>query len=1100
MSVHLYLAPAAAGKTAYMVGLACRASAKLAALTRVVVPTRLQARAWRRRLAEAGGAIGVRVGTFDTLYRDVLQLAGVVTTPLSDVIQYRLVRQIIGEAELDHYAALRTKPGFSQVVLDLIRELKAGGVDPEDFARSVDEMGSGPRLTELAALYASYQRHLQAQDWADFAGVGWLAAEVLASDQHVDFDWSLVLVDGFDDLTTVQTRVLRHLAGRVENLTISLTGDLDGEPRDFVHRRFNRTRERLEASLGVVAEPLPQAGSRAFLAAPLAHLEQTFLRAASPTDRGSYSRALREDQGAPMAPVQDAVQLITVPDREGEVRAALRWLKQRLLEDSLQVHEVALLARQMSHYRPFVVQVAEEFGLPIQLVEGLPLRENPVIAALLDLVRLPLGEEAAFPWRMTVEAWRSSYFDWDALPTRDAQASIGIAPGDADTLDRVARWGSVIGGLDQWREAFDLLSEGDAPEDLDDSEISTPSDLPTGTAAQELRVKFECFVQRVTPPDGLHACRELVAWLEALIGGIDAVEDGPTLALGVARRIEVGPLELRDRDRAALDALKDVLRGLVWAEEAVAAAGVGRAGTAGADAVGDIRAATCMSFESFIEDLVGAIDGATYRVPLPEDEEAVLVADVVGARGLSFQAVALMGLAEGEFPTTVSEDPLLRDRDRRRLRDAYGLALDLATESAEAEYFYEAATRATDALLLTRPRVADNGATWQASPYWEEVRQRLAAEPVDLTSASYPKLSEAASWPEVMLDIAVSGDAVPQALAWLKERSPERASALERGTAVLKERLTVPEDVSGGARSELAHDGGLCAWSDLFSERYSADSVWSASRFEAYRTCPFRFFVGYTLGLEPRQPPAQGLDARQLGNIYHRILERVFKSVDDPTDLAALLAGLDGIAESVLNAAPRVEQFRPTAWWDQTRAEILEDVRRSLVALDEMREAFVPSDFEAAFGFAGYPPHVIRDGDDSFALRGLIDRVDVAPDGRVRVIDYKTGGKSQFTPRAVAEGHKVQLPLYAVAAEEALHLGKVVDGFYWHVRQAERSSFTLARFQGGPAAAMQAAVDYAWEAVRGARAGAFSPATPDGGCPSYCPAAAFCWHYEPRRY
>jgi ATP-dependent exoDNAse (exonuclease V) beta subunit len=46
----LYLAPAAAGKTAHALARARQAAQGLQATPRVVVPTQLQARAWRRRL------------------------------------------------------------------------------------------------------------------------------------------------------------------------------------------------------------------------------------------------------------------------------------------------------------------------------------------------------------------------------------------------------------------------------------------------------------------------------------------------------------------------------------------------------------------------------------------------------------------------------------------------------------------------------------------------------------------------------------------------------------------------------------------------------------------------------------------------------------------------------------------------------------------------------------------------------------------------------------------------------------------------------------------------------------------------------------------
>jgi len=119
------------------------------------------------------------------------------------------------------------------------------------------------------------------------------------------------------------------------------------------------------------------------------------------------------------------------------------------------------------------------------------------------------------------------------------------------------------------------------------------------------------------------------------------------------------------------------------------------------------------------------------------------------------------------------------------------------------------------------------------------------------------------------------------------------------------------------------------------------------------------------------------------------------------------------------------------------------------------------------------------------------------------VIDYKTGGPWGYSGRALRDGIKLQLPLYAVAAEQALGLGTVTDGFYWHVQHASwhlenatrRDWFTLAKY--GAHEVMEAAIGYAWEAVRGARRGAFVPQPPEHGCPAYCPAAGFCPRYAP---
>jgi ATP-dependent helicase/DNAse subunit B len=234
-----------------------------------------------------------------------------------------------------------------------------------------------------------------------------------------------------------------------------------------------------------------------------------------------------------------------------------------------------------------------------------------------------------------------------------------------------------------------------------------------------------------------------------------------------------------------------------------------------------------------------------------------------------------------------------------------------------------------------------------------------------------------------------------------------------------------------------------------------------------------------------------------LGSIYHRILEQLYQSVTDPSDLEQLLAVLPHVAGAILDEAPKREGFRETAWWAQTRVEMGETIRRSVQALAEGQAEFIPCLYEAPFGFRGRPRLVVHQGEDRLCLHGVIDRVDRTDDGRLRVIDYKTSGPSTYTKRAVTEGKKIQLPLYALAARDALGLGEPVEGFYWHVRHAEASPFTLSGFDGGPEAAMQASADKAWEAVRGARSGHFIPQPPDSGCPSYCPAADFCWHYQP---
>ena len=152
MTTTILISPAASGKTAHALELVLHASRGLAQTPHLIVASGLQVRACRRRLAEMGGAIGVRVLTFDHLYAEALAAASEFTTELSDPVQFRLIRAIVEELPLVHYEPLIGRPGFIQVVRDLIGELKAARIWPETFAKAVGTLGAeaSGRLSELA--------------------------------------------------------------------------------------------------------------------------------------------------------------------------------------------------------------------------------------------------------------------------------------------------------------------------------------------------------------------------------------------------------------------------------------------------------------------------------------------------------------------------------------------------------------------------------------------------------------------------------------------------------------------------------------------------------------------------------------------------------------------------------------------------------------------------------------------------------------------------------------------------------------------------------------------------------------------------------------
>ena len=152
---------------------------------------------------------------------------------------------------------------------------------------------------------------------------------------------------------------------------------------------------------------------------------------------------------------------------------------------------------------------------------------------------------------------------------------------------------------------------------------------------------------------------------------------------------------------------------------------------------------------------------------------------------------------------------------------------------------------------------------------------------------------------------------------------------------------------------------------------------------------------------------------------------------------------------------------------------------------------------------AGQPALRISTPSGEVRLHGVIDRIDINPQGELRVIDYKSGS-SHLAPLDLIEGRRLQLPIYAMAASQTLDLGQLIEGFYWKLFQGEASSLKLSSFQSeagaGPQAAFAVATHHIESIVSGIRQGLFVPQSPKGGCPGYCPATSWCWQFVPVKF
>ena len=170
----------------------------------------------------------------------------------------------------------------------------------------------------------------------------------------------------------------------------------------------------------------------------------------------------------------------------------------------------------------------------------------------------------------------------------------------------------------------------------------------------------------------------------------------------------------------------------------------------------------------------------------------------------------------------------------------------------------------------------------------------------------------------------------------------------------------------------------------------------SPSRAADFRTCPLL----YRLRTIDRLPEEPSPDAVR-GTVVHKVLEDLFDlpAADRTPERAEAM--VQDAWEFVLDAEPEVatlftdEGPEITAWLASCRESL-----RGYFALEDPRR-LEPAEREL------YVEALL---DSKLLLRGFVDRIDIAPDGAIRVVDYKTGrspgvgfeGKALFQMRFYA--------------------------------------------------------------------------------------------------
>jgi RecB family exonuclease len=712
--------------------------------------------------------------------------------------------------------------------------------------------------------------------------------------------------------------------------------------------------------------------------------------------------------------------LASLPDPDEEVRFAVReaW---RLAGEGVPFHQMAILYGNAEQYAGLVHDRLEAGGAPYNGPGLRRLADSLAGRAVLGGLRAARGG-----WR------RDAVIDWVTSAPLVEPAEAGTrrgpeVPGHA--WDERSREAGVVRGLEQWERA-PAITRAMLAEQVAEGRLG--EEVLEGRVAEAERMsRFVREAARLMQAGGL---RPLAAWAQITREGLDQ-----WLPRAALERHDGKAANLPEAELAAFDEVARVLDGMAALE---GDAGVG---------------AAPVSLSTFETTLREALDvPAARRGRLGE---GIFTGPVTDAAGMAFDHVFIIGMAERVLPPQPADDPLLPERVRRELDGAVPSAAERVVEARRA---YLAVVAAAGTCTVTAPRVSlRDQRPAQPSRWFFEAAGALAGRAV--YASDLEQMVDGREARPGWLTVVDSFE------AWVREgdsfgEPAERdlAEVLRGPTPPWEHPLLGELSVADGIaakRSRAAADGapsGLGPWTGDVSGALLAagDRERSATAMETLTTCPFKFFLEQELRLAEIERPEEldTIDAAMQGTLVHEVLEQFVRDVREQRG-APVVAGKWTAGERAQLLALAEEKFgeyeargvtgRPASW--QARKERLrQDLARFLDEDEAWRQltGAAIQDVELAFGS--------RWGHESVAVElapgkvvrflGKADRVDAQEDGRLVVIDYKTGKAERFAQdpdlplRTKRGGWLLQLPVYALAARRGEE-GGAVTATYWFISE-----------------------------------------------------------------
>ncbi len=452
------------------------------------------------------------------------------------------------------------------------------------------------------------------------------------------------------------------------------------------------------------------------------------------------------------------------------------------------------------------------------------------------------------------------------------------------------------------------------------------------------------------------------------------------------------------------------------------------------DTMCSITGSDKMSLKEFLDIFKSAVSSEKTAI-IPPQLNSVIIGDIERTRLHEVKVLFIADANDGMFPAVKSSGGVFSDLEREKL---LGAGVELSETSRTSMFFgqfnvYNAITRPSERLFISFTQSDFSGKSLLPSSIIEKINRLFPnVKTTCLKSPETARLmlnSQTAFLQNMGAAMKLpDGNIFKQAYKYIKSGAP-----VCRKAAI----MTKSEDY-GKIKGLL---------SEKTANEYFGRSIYSSiSRLEKFASCPYMYFMSYTMGAKDR--PIYQINTPDLGILFHAVLEDFSKELEksgtswentNPEQIEEIIStSVDNISSSI--GGDLFLSSNTTKYLVKRLKRI--SVRTVSTLIDHVKSgAFTPYSFELKFGSGQLPPIVLDiGGGKKMYLTGKVDRVDILDENGsiyVKIIDYKSGGK-KFSLQDIYYGLQLQLIIYLDAIiKSGLFKGNdVIPGgvFYFNIK------------------------------------------------------------------